>query len=566
MNNQRKIGLIGAIILVMVLLVWLLSGGEDPVAGKKQRQPYVSSDWKSRFQPFDKTPLGLYFFNTLASTHLDAKHDVYVINDWIELDSIIATSDHDKTYLFVGNIFGLESAEIDSIMADVSRGSRLFLSYNQLTENLYSRFFDEYKESFDYSETINVYANKKKHNMINLFQNDTIATEWYAFGDIEPRGNYKSLSSFMEMDNFIKMEHGDGYVYLQSTPGQYYNYQIKRSDGYKYAAYTLNQLPKDQDILLLELGRQPDDIGNFDVDQSDGSEGKVDDSYLRVIFENPPLLIAMLLSILGLILFVIFRSKRTRPAVPFIDKKKDMTLAFAETITSIYFSKRNHYGLLSVHKKNFYSTIQKHFFIDLSRREDDRAIEILAEKSDKPKEEIMSLIAALETTNASKVDDQYVTKVAKIKRKFYIDTGIISEKTLERVEDEKMVFRRVLWLPALLVLAGIFLIFFGFYYLMQSIGVGIVLWPIGIATLLLGILRSAKPFMEINTEKITYYTPFAMKKEYLREDLIRTEILEKGAILHFTNNRKLIINNWDLSLFDRKQFERLIQNLHKYEL
>jgi hypothetical protein len=565
-NNQRKIGLIGGIIVVMVLIVWLFSGGDDPQQGKAQRQPYVSSDWNTRFQPFDKTPLGLYFFNTLANSHLDNKHDVYVVQDWIELDSIIASSKYDKTYMFVGNIFGLESSEIDSIMADVARGSRIFLSYNQLTENLYPRFFKEYKENFDYTESINVYANKKKHNMINLHQNDTIATEWYGFGEIEPLGDYKPLSSFMEMENFIKMEYGDGFVYLHTTPAQYYNYQIKRTDGYRYAAFTLNQLPKNQDILLLELGRQPDDIGNYDVDQNDGSEGKEDNSYLRVIFENPPLLIAMLLSILGLILFVIFRSKRTRPVVPYIDKKKNMTLAFAETITSIYFAKRNPYGLLNVHKKNFYATIQKHFFIDLSRRDGDREIDMLSEKSDKSKEEIKSLIAALETKNASNVDDQFVTEIAKKKRKFYVDTGIVSEKILGRVENDTMVFRRVLWLPGVLVLTGIFLIFFGTYYLMQSIGVGIVLWPIGIITLVLGILRSAKPFMEINKEKIIYYTPFAQKRVYDRVDLIRTEMLEKGAVLHFTNDRKLIINNWDLSLFDRKQFERFIQNLHKYEL
>ena len=565
MNNQRKIGLIGGIVLVMILMVWLFSsGGEDQ--GKRGRQPFVSSNWSSRFQPFDKKPLGLYLFNTLASSHIDTNRSVYVVRDWIELDSVLVNDSLPKTFMFVGNNFGLENSEMDSIMSRVSDGSRLFLSYNGLTENIFPYFFRDYNEKYDYAETINVFANKKKFHMINLYQNDTIATEWKAFGRIDPLGNYKALSSFMELDNFIKMEYNGGYVYLHTTPSLFHNYQIKRKEGYRYAAYTLNQIPKDQDIILLELGRLSDNFGQHDVDEQEGADGKEDTSYLRLIFENPTLLIALLLGIVGLILFVMFRSKRTRPIVPYIDKKKDMTLAFAETITSIYFAKRNPYGLLQVQRKNFYDTIQKHFFIDLYRKEGTKEIEMLAEKSNKSVKEITDLIHLFETKEAFSVTEQKVSEVAKIKRKFYLDTGIISEKTLGRVQEMEMTFRRSLWIPSFLILGGLFLIFFGFYYLIQSIGVGIVLWPIGIVAFALGVIRMSKPFMIVDEAHITYYSPFGRKKVYNRTNLIRTEIKEKGVILNFTENRKLIINNWDLSRFDRKQFERFISKLHKQEL
>lgn len=565
MNNQRKIALIAGIVFVMVLMVWLFTGGGEN-SGKRQRQAFVSSNWSSRFQPFDKKPLGLYLFNTLASTHIDTNKSVYVVRDWIELDSVLINDSLPKTFMFVGNNFGLENSEMDSIMSRVSDGSRLFLSYNGLTENILPQFFYDYDEKFDYTESINVFANKKKYHMINLHQNDTIATEWKAFGNIDPRGNYKSLSSFMELDNFIKMEHGDGYVYLHTTPSLYYNYQVKRKQGYRYTAYTLNQIPKDQDIILLELGRLSDNFGNHDVDDQDGADGKEDDSYLRLIFENPPLLIALLLGILGLVLFVMFRSKRTQPIVPYIDKKKDMTLAFAETITSIYFAKRNPYGLLQVQRKNFFDTILKHFFIDLYRKEGTREIEMLAEKSNKSVAEITELVNLLETKEAFSVTEQKVAEIAKMKRKFYLDTGIISEKALGRVKESTMIYKRALWVPSLMILGGLFLIFFGFYYLIQSIGVGIVLWPIGMIAVALGIIRVSKPFMIIDEKQITYYSPFGRKKVFERVDLVLTEVKEKGVILNFTEDRKLIINNWDLSLFDRKQFERFISKLHKQEL
>ena len=550
----------------MVVLVWLFTGDSTPEGGGAKRHPYVSSNWSSRFQPFDKKPMGLYLFNTLLSSHLDKNKNVYIIHDWYQLDSMLVSDTVPRTFMFVGNNLGLENMEIDTLMSQVTQGSRIFFSYHGLTDNLYPRFFDEYEERFDYAESINVFANKKKYNMINLYQNDTIAVNWKAFGNIEPNTDYKSLSSFMEMDNFIKLKYNKGFVYLHTTPGQFYNYQIKRKDGYRYTSFVLNQIPKDQDVLLLEFGRLSDNFGNHDVDEQEGADGKEEDSYLRLIFQNPPLLIATLLGILGLILFVIFRSKRTRPIVPHIDKRKDMTLAFAETITSIYFSKRNPYGLLQIQRKNFYDTVHKHFFIDLYRREEDRELLMLAEKSNKSIDEIRKIVELLETKEAFSVTEQKVSEVASMKRKFYVDTGIISEKIEERVKDTTMTFRRALWLPSLMILGGLFLIMFGFYYLIQAIGVGIVLWPIGIVSVALGVIRVTRPYMVIDQQNITYYTPFGRKRLYSRDDLILTEVREKGVVLNFTKNRKLIISNWDLSRFDQKQFDRFISKLHKQEL
>ena len=565
MTNQKKIALIGIVLVAMVLLVWMLSGGNNE-AQKQKRIPFVSSNWTSRFQPFDKKPMGLYLFNSLLATHIDTNRSVYIANDWIELDSLRLSDSLPKTYLFVGNYFGLQNQEIDSIMSEVNEGSRIFLSFNGLTENIYPRFFNEYNARFDYAETINVFASKKKYHMINLFQNDTIADNWKAFGKIDPVGPYKSLSSFMEMENFIKVEHGKGYLYLHTTPSLYYNYQIKRKEGFAYTAYTINQLPKDQDVILLELGRLSDNFGNEDTDTQEGADGKEDDSYLKIIFENPTLLKAMLLGLLGVIIFVVFRSKRMRPVVPYIEKRKNMTLAFAETITSIYFSKRNPYGLLQLQRKNFYDTVQKHFFVDLARREGAREIEILAEKSNKSVEEINSLVNALESKEAFSVNEQVITDIAKQMRKFYTETGIINEKALDRVKEQNMIFRRGILLPIATILGGIFLILLGFYYLMNSVGVGIVMWPLGLIAAAIGVLRLSNPYMVINELEIVYYSPIGRKRKFLRDDLIRTEVKEKGVILNFTEDRKLIINNWDLSRFDQKQFERFIAKLHNQEL
>ena len=510
--------------------------------------------------------MGLYLLTSLTQAHLDSNHHVSVVTDWIDMDSIFENDKSKKTFFFVGNNFGLKSDEIDTILSEVKKGSSLFLSFNDLTENLFSKLFYEYQTKYEYDDHVNVFSDKHKFKMINLFQNDTIATDWKAFEKVQSLGPHKSLSSFMEMSNFIKVKHGEGFLFFHSNPEMFYNYQLKRLPGFKYAEFTLNQLSSEQDVYLLELGRLTDNYGNQDVDDDSGEDGKVDDSYFKLIFQNPTLLTALLLSILGILLFIIFRSKRTEPVVPYIAKKKDMTLAFTETITSIYFAKRHPYGLLQVQRKNFYATIQKHFFIDLNRGSDHKVLDVLSEKCNMERAEIDELVNMLETKEASQISDQYITDVNKKMHVFYRKIGVISDKLNEKIQAREMVFRRAMLLPILFVFSGISLFILGVYYLMSSIGVGILFWPLGILLVILGILRMSNPYMKVNANSIEYYSAFGKKYSFDKDDLISTELKTKGAILNFKNNKQLIINYWDLSRFDQKQFKRFVAKFHNLEL
>jgi hypothetical protein len=123
-----------------------------------------------------------------------------------------------------------------------------------------------------------------------------------------------------------------------------------------------------------------------------------------------------------------------------------------------------------------------------------------------------------------------------------------------------------MWLPSLYILGGIALILVGLYLLVSAAGIGIVLWPIGSVLLVLGILRLSKPYLIVSKDKIIHYTTFAQKKEFHRPDLLNVESRKTGVIITFRNNNSLIINYWDLSNFDRKQFERFVSKLHMNDL
>ncbi|HIP32084.1 MAG TPA: hypothetical protein EYG86_04930 [Crocinitomicaceae bacterium] len=569
MNNQTKIGLVGGIVLLMVLMVWMFSsGGDADIVNKNGRKPYISSNWTKRFELYDKKPLGLFLFTSLAKAHIDSSSKVMIAKNWGILDSLINSSPKKKSFLFVGNNFGLLNNELELVLNEVEEGAELFIAYNNLTDNVQDELFVRSSNSFEYNAHVKIKTIRRSFQMINLYQNDTVATDWNTFGTSKTYGAKKSLSKILGQDNFIRINHGKGKIHLLSTPTVFYNYQVKRMLGYKYAEYALNQIPKNQDIILLELGRLSDDFGtNNDNYLDDIAEefGKRDDSYLTLLFQNPTLLKAMLLAIIGILLFVIFRSKRKRPVVPYVKKKKDMTLAFAETITSIYYSKRNPHGLLQVQKKNFYAMVQKHFYLDLNRKDQENVRNSLAEKSNYNRKDIEQLVDLYDAKEEN-VNDQYVANVLSQQQAFYKSVGIISDKTKDRIKERETVYRRSMLIPSIFILSGVFLFFFGLYYLVASIGIGIIFWPVGVILVILGIIRLSQPFLIVNGKSWRYYSLYGKKKEYNSKEITNIELLTDGAKVNFGTQERLIINYKELSRFDQKQLKQFISKLHTQEL
>lgn len=555
MSKQLKISLVLFIVAFVTLMVWLLSAPEKEQ--KEIRRPFVSDNWERKYQTNEKDPYGLYLFTSLLQSHIDTNKNIYPINNWIELDTLIHKKEK-VTMVFVGNKFGLQNHEIDTILNKVTNGSDLFISYSMLTNNINEKIFNKQILTYDYSDSINVFVGKNRFTQYYIYQNDTIAYSWKAFSEIEPIDSiYHSLSSLMEMTNFIRIKHGKGYIYIHTNPEFFFNYQLKRPEGYRYCSFVMNQFSKNRSVYFLELGRLLDNYGNEDTDTQEGTEGKVDDSYFQFLLKSPALLTAMGLAFLGLILFLIFRSKRLQPIVPYIPKKKNMSLEFAETITSIYASKQYPYGLLQVQRKNFLDAIHKHFFVDLTRKDLDRerALQILSQKSGESYDELKQLLALFETTEVTKVDDNYIIETAKKQRAFYERTGIIQAKILQKLDKSNVRVERSLILSYLFVLTGIGVIIYGLYFLVQAIGIGIVLWPIGTVLLITGIVRLSKPLLKVEDITITYYPLFGKKMNYSMDDLISVSNLKNGEQLIFTNERSLSINYWEMSSFDKAQFK-----------
>jgi hypothetical protein len=382
----------------------------------------------------------------------------------------------------------------------------------------------------------------------------------YPWQMISHPGNYESgtkiISTISGRANFISFAYGKGRIMIHSTPECFFNFQLNRKEGFRYADHVIKQIDPEKSLYYLEMGRlkEQEKVDFMDQFKEDKGEGEKDDSYLQFLFQTPALRAALLLTLLGVLLFIIFRTRRMQPQVEVLPVKRNMSEIFVQTIASIYRNTDNPFSVLHLHKKNFYNTIQRHFFIDLSKRTDHREIEHLSSRCGADGAEIEQLLNRLETPNPGKVNEDFLMETIKLKRAFYERTGIISNKVMKRLDERELILYRTVWLSFPLLLGGILLILGGVFLLVKSSGAGILLWPLGTIVLIWGILRISRPFLKLKADEIQLYSLLRSKKKYALDQITRAERSGKGIDFYLKGENSVHIALNELNSHDQVQF------------
>ena len=537
MSPKLRNIIVGVILLMALGLVWLLGSTENMSNGRKKA--YVSARWDKEFAWSDKDAYGLYILDELIKDRTGGSVPGSITNSAL-LDSL--TKRHENyTLVFIGKEFGLYDGELDTLFSMVEKGSDLFISATGFTNNFARSFTPELDLRFEFSELVSVIIDTNRYKFIFQHQRDTLARSWHVIhknGPVEAPA--KVLSSISGKPNFIEIPFGSGRILIHSTPELFHNYQLAQQDGFFHAEKVLTSFNRNKKVCYLELARLEDEKP-VEEEPVEEAKGKRDDSYLQFLLRTPSLRIAMLLSLLGLVLFLLFRAKRMQPRVDIIPEKRNISFAFVQTVASIYRNKDNPYSLLQLLRKNFYSTVKKHFFVDLSKRTDHIEIRHLSQRCNISSEEIEQILDRLETTNVSKVNEDYLVETARLKRDFYLRSGIVSERVLNKLDNRDFSIYRNSWLSFPLILIGIIIVLFGLYLAVNSNGIGPVLWIPGTVMISWGILRISRPLLKVDQEKIEYFPLLGKRIFYDHSDLIGAEKFNDRTNLSFYDGITLSI-------------------------
>ncbi|MDX1445816.1 hypothetical protein [Lishizhenia sp.] len=545
MRGNRLVMLAGGLILFVVILVLLFnsSSGEENVKDKDGKS-YYSNNWKHRYGWDNLHPNGLYLFNELMNKSSNFE-DIYYVKNHLLLDSLL--QEDSAAFAFIGENFYLTSNEISALMASVGKGSKLFYSCNVMDYNLHGQLlsFSDYK--FVYNKEVELTHNGDTLRLAKRFEGDTIFGRWNVY-DTTKFYDYKPLLSLEGYPYSIELNYGVGKIYGHLNPEAFFNYQLKGEDGFKHYAATFGKL-KAKKLYLLEFA-------NYDPEIIyDGNDEEENDSLFKPLLKYPSFKWALFTFIIGFIAFIIFRSKRERPVIRIQEEKQLSALSYVDTIAGIYFDRKQPEDAYKMMKANFYLNVQKYFYLDL-KNEKEKANVLLSEKANMSLSEVDHLLALVESKKEISFQDLEILN--KELRKFYLKSEIWKEEEETKIAESYITFNRGLFAPTLLMLLGALLIAASFMLLTYSVGVGILLWPLAIASFVFANRMMSRPILRHNIHEIIVY-PILGKPYHLKvEDVYQAKNLGKDLLLKIIDREEVKISLLNLDKRNIKLLENLV--------
>ena len=339
-------------------------------------------NWRNSYSAADKIPLGCYvLFNELETF---SEGDVLVseksIYEYLKTEEF----SEPKSLIFVNDRINFGKEESETLMKFVENGNTVFISSTYFYGNVL--------------DTLNVsvqrqYTNIYRKEADNKFTSPSLQANNRIYKDVIENSFFDSIDTLRttvlgtlttknedEIEethpNLIKVEVGDnnGQFILHTNPFAFTNYHLL-DDKEDYAATVLSYMPKQQIIW----------------DNNYKSGRKVITSPLRYILENTALKWAFYISMFGLILFVIFRGKRTQRIIPVIKKLDNATVDFTRTIGELYYQHGDFSNIIEKKIQYFLEFVRTIYYLETNQF-NSGFIDKLAAKSSNTKEDTKTLV------------------------------------------------------------------------------------------------------------------------------------------------------------------------------
>jgi len=334
-------------------------------------------DWEQTYDTNSKQPYGLYIFGEQLKYFFSKKIDKISYTPY----EYLRRNQQKENYNYIFTTEGIDEVSLKKILSDVRAGSQaLFLNENY-------GLMDTLKIDIDYELTV---------DDINLQLNSTSYDKQIY---INPERAYLRVNYFTQLDkerdkalgyvffsdgrkirkkiNFVEVPYGKGKFFLYlGPPMAFTNYFLKESqDARSYVATVLSYLPEDRPTVWFVPPTQGEDTLSF-------------------IMSQPQLRTAWHLMLLGFVLYLLFKGKRQQRIIPVIEKPKNTTIEFAQSISSLYYQERDATDMVRKKITYFLDQVRQRYYLDTQQINEDFATK-LANKSGKDKDLVQQIVGTI---------------------------------------------------------------------------------------------------------------------------------------------------------------------------
>ncbi len=370
MNKTVKIYIV-FLVLLLVGIIYIDAVRPRPI------------NWNPTYDLKDKIPFGLYVFDNESPSLLKnnqiekiGKTAYEYFDPLYDADTLVKNYKIKGNVLSISQYYSIDKESTDELFYFVSHGNTAFISATDFPQIFEDSLNVTTANELSKEEEIQLsFANKNLKQPKFLFnigastsyfnKIDTLKTTVLGYQEINKK---KSV-------NFIKVAYKQGFFYLHTQPSCFTNYHLLKDNHSEYTENVVSYIPKGK--LLWFVKDQNGEI--------------VAETPLRYILSQPALKCAWLLSLIGIVIFMIFNAKRRQRVVPIITPLPNTTLDFTKTIGNLYYQEGDHQNIVDKKIIYFLERIRNEYLIDTAIL-DDNFIKKLHQKSGKKLEDIEKVV------------------------------------------------------------------------------------------------------------------------------------------------------------------------------
>ncbi len=382
------------------VLIILLLGAYVYAVYKKP----VAINWERTLSNRDKIPYGTY----IIYKELRAIMGIMPVETRVPVYEMVNESaDSGVVYILVNNEMRTTNTDEIELLNYIGHGNTVFISTEELSKS-FSDSLGLSLENFYFAElsgdstSINFASPALRNKQDFLMPKHTIDGYFKKFDTAN--AVVLGVNNHGKV-NFIRMDIGNGHLYLHAVPVVFTNFFLLQGNNREYLEKMLSYLPGDADFIY------------WDEYYKIGRGGP--STPLRVILTKPALKWAYLTGFFTIILFMVFQSKRRQRIIPVISPAVNNTVDFVETVSYVYLNDRNHRNIALKKLTYLFEHIRSKYYLNTLIIDDEFA-EKLAHKSGMPLADTKGLISLIQYVRMEeRISDQHLIRLNDLIEEFH---------------------------------------------------------------------------------------------------------------------------------------------------
>lgn len=434
MDNKKKYIILGFTILVIIGILYLVNwAAKDSPTTKETTKTEVKKTEKGEIkEEFEKipqkkiNPTGTHLLYKLLEQYRNTESIQRIQTSYYSLLEdklpLISQNEFPNIYISIGESFNLETDDNDFLFDFVYEGNHAFIAFESLHNDFINYILPNSETPFyiegDTAVNINFFHEKFKedngltiknaslnYHRLPKYKNWLIINEEALSNDvieIEYLGDFSTTC--------IKISYGKGSFIFHTLPDAFSNSFVAKQAGKKHAEIIFSHLPKGNYYWHENFGKYSTYRGESNPDQLQKPKEFSRSSPLQYILKVPALTIALVLSMIGLFLYMIIKSKRKQRIIPPIENDKNSSLEFIEVIAKLYQQQNRHDKIINHIYQNFIAFIKQHYYIQFGEA-DNKTREKIQLKSGVEMQLIDQIFNDLENNKDLKITDAQLIEI-----------------------------------------------------------------------------------------------------------------------------------------------------------